>query len=258
MLDALANPLGLKALFLKEVRRFMKVFMQTVLTPMVTVLLYLVVFAHVLEGRYVPDSTTSYSVFLVPGLLMMSVIQNAFANSSSSLIQSKMNGSLTFLLLAPISAFEIWLAFVGAAILRGLLVGSGVWLIAIWFIDLPVHSLATIFAFAALGGGVLGVLGMIAGIVSEKFDHLSAFQNFVILPLSFLSGVFYSIHSLPPFWEAVSRLNPFFYMIDGLRQGFLGQADVSVGLSLTVVSGFFVAVSALCLWMLNSGWRIRS
>lgn len=251
------NAAGTWALFIKEIRRFLKVFLQTILTPMVTVLLYLLVFAHVLEGRYSPLEGVGYTAFMVPGLMMMSVIQNAFANSSSSLMQAKINGSLTFLLLAPLSAFEIWLAFVAAAVLRGLLVGLGVWLLAELLIDLPLANAGIVLLFAVLGGAVLGVLGMIGGIVSEKFDHLAAFQNFVILPLSFLSGVFYSIHSLPEFWAAVSRLNPFFYMIDGVRHGFIGTSDVSVALSLTVVTVFLALVSLLSMWMLHSGWRIR-
>lgn len=252
------NARGCWTLFAKESWRFLKVWGQTIVTPMITVLLYLLVFAQVLESRIVESLSVKYTVFLVPGLVMMSIIQNAFANASSSLIQSKMNGSLTFLLLAPISAVEMWLAYMGAAICRGLFVGSGVLLIATLTVDgFSLHAAQWLLPFAVLGGAVLGVLGLIAGIISQKFDHISAFQNFVILPLSFLSGVFYSVQALPPTWEFISRLNPFFYMIDGFRYGFLGVSDANPWLSLAIVAGFWLLVSSLALLMLSRGYRLR-
>ena len=251
------NGRGLYTLFAKEVLRFLKVTVQTVLTPMVTALLYLLVFTHVLRKHAAVYAGVPYEVFLIPGLIMMSVIQNAFANSSSSLIQSKMVGNLVFLLLAPISELEFYLAFVGAAVLRGIMVGAGVYLIALFFTPVPVHNAALVLAFAALSSAVLGALGLMAAIWADKFDQLAAFQNFVILPLSFLSGVFYSIHSLPGEWREISRFNPFFYMVDGLRYGFLGVSDVTPGVSLAVVGATLAVVTTACLALLRSGYKIR-
>lgn len=249
---------GFRALLGKEVRRFAKVWIQTVITPVVTAFLYLMVFAHVLEGRDAGFSGISYLAFLVPGLAMMSIMQNAFANASSSLIQSKMNGSLVFLLLAPLSAFEIWAAFVLAAMLRGLMVGAVLLAVALLFVTPTIANPLLILAFALLGGGILGGLGMIAGILAEKFDHMSAFQNFIILPLSFLAGVFYSIGSLPPLWETVSRFNPLFYLVDGFRRGFVGIGDVPLAHSLIFTGIAFGVVSLISWRLLATGYRIRS
>jgi len=248
---------GFRTLFYKEVLRFYKVMFQTVLAPMVTTLLYLLVFAHAIGTRVQVYEQIDYMAFLIPGLIMMSIIQNAFANSSSSLIQSKVTGNIVFVLLAPLSYLEFYAAFVLAAVLRGLLVGLGVYLAALPFAALPMHSLFFVMAFAVLGGAILATLGIIAGIWAEKFDQLASFQNFVVLPLTFLSGVFYSIHSLSPFWQGMSHLNPLFYMIDGFRYGFFGLSDVSPGASLGVVLGFFVALLGLTLYLLKRGYRLR-
>ena len=248
---------GMWTLFKKEILRFWKVSFQTVAAPVITALLYLLIFSHVLSSHVQVYEGISYTAFLIPGLMMMSMLQNAFANSSSSLIQSKVMGNIVFLLLKPLSYWEFFLAFLMAAIIRGLVVGASVWLVALFFIDLPVAQPLLILAFAILGGGLLGTLGIIAGIWSEKFDQMAAFQNFIIMPLSFLSGVFYSIHSLPPFWQKVSHLNPFFYMIDGFRHGFFGQGDIAPGISLTVVGISFLALSWLTLRLLKSGYKLR-
>jgi ABC-2 type transport system permease protein len=251
------NLTGTYTLFYKEILRFGKVLLQTLIAPVITSLLYLLVFGHVLTGRVEVFPGVSYIAFLVPGLVMMSVIQNAFANSSSSLIQSKVTGNILFILLTPLSHMEFFLAFIAAAAVRGLIVGLGVFLVAIFFVDVPVQHLGYILLFALLGSAVLGTLGVIAGIWAEKFDQLAGFQNFIILPLSFLSGVFYSIHSLPLFWQRLSHFNPFFYMIDGFRYGFFGVSDVSPLLSLAVVALFFVALSGLTLLMLKTGYKLR-
>jgi len=248
---------GMWTLFKKEILRFWKVSFQTVAAPVITALLYLLIFSHVLSSHVQVYEGISYTAFLIPGLMMMSLLQNAFANSSSSLIQSKVMGNIVFLLLTPLSYWEFFLAFLLAAIIRGLVVGASVWLVALFFVDLPVAQPLLILAFAILGGGLLGTLGIIAGIWSEKFDQMAAFQNFIIMPLSFLSGVFYSIHSLPPFWQKVSHLNPFFYMIDGFRHGFFGQGDIAPGISLTVVGISFLALSWLTLRLLKSGYKLR-
>lgn len=254
---SLANWRGMLTLFAKEVWRFLRVTVQTLFTPIVVVLLYLLVFGHALEEHVQIFPGISYTAFLVPGLIMMAVIQNAFANSSSSVIQSKVSGSLVFVLVAPLSSLEIYLAFVFAAILRGLLVGLGIYLAVCGFIDLPLFSLATLLVFAILASAALGSLGLIAALWAEHFEQLSAFQNFIVIPLSFLSGVFYSIHSLPPVWQGISRFNPFFYMIDGFRYGFFGHSDVSPWLSLLVAAGFLLTIAACCLVLLHKGYKIR-
>jgi ABC-2 type transport system permease protein len=244
-------------LFSKELLRFAKVSVQTVAAPVLTSLLYLVIFGQVLEGRIQVFEGVRYSSFLVPGLVMMSVLQNAFANSSSSLIQSKITGNIVFILLAPISYVEFFWAYVAASVARGLAVGAGVLAFTAWFVELRIEAPLWALAFALLGAALLGALGLLAGIVSEKIDQLAAFQNFVILPLTMLSGVFYSIHSLPAFWRELSHANPFFYMIDGFRYGFFGASDVAPALSLAVVGASLLGVSLLALSLLKSGYKLR-
>jgi len=244
-------------LFAKETLRFWKVATQTVAAPVLTALLYLVVFGHALQGRVQVYDGVAYTAFLVPGLVMMSVLQNAFANSSSSLIQSKITGNIVFVLLPPISYFEFFAAYVLGAVVRGLVVGAGVLVVTIWFVDLRLAAPAWVLAFALLGAALLGALGLVAGILAEKIDQLAAFQNFFILPLTFLSGVFYSIHSLPAFWQGLSHANPFFYMIDGFRYGFLGRSDFPPAASLAVVAASLFVVSLLTLKLLQSGYKLR-
>ena len=251
------NFTGFYTLFAKEILRFRKVWLQTLMAPIVTALLYLLVFGHVLQGRIEVFPGVGYLAFLVPGLVMMSVIQNAFANSSTSLIQSKVSGSLVFMLLAPLSHLEFFAAFVAAAVVRGIAVGLGVYLVAVMFVPVPVAHPWAMVLFAVLGSAMAGTLGVIAGLWAEKFDQLAGFQNFVILPLSFLSGVFYSIRSLPPFWQGASHLNPFFYMIDGFRYGFFGQADTHPGLSLLAVGGAFLLLAAAAVGMIRRGYKLR-
>jgi ABC-2 type transport system permease protein len=245
-------------LFSKELLRFVKVSVQTVAAPVLTALLYLVIFGQVLEGRVQVFEGVRYTAFLLPGLVMMSVLQNAFANSASSLIQSKITGNIVFILLAPISYAEFFCAYVAASVARGLAVGAGVLAFTAWFVELRLEAPLWTLAFALLGAALLGALGLLAGIVSEKIDQLAAFQNFVILPLTMLSGVFYSIHSLPGFWRNVSHANPFFYMIDGFRYGFFASSDVPPGISLAIVAIAFGAVAAVCLLLLKSGYKLRT
>ncbi len=247
---------GFRTLLYKEVLRFWKVAFQTVAAPVLTALLYLLIFAHVLESR-VEINGLRYTAFLVPGLVMMSVLQNAFANSSSSLIQAKVTGSIIFVLLPPISYGEFYLAYVTAALLRGLMVGVGVLAVTGWFAALELVSPVWVLVFAMIGGGIMGSLGMIAGIWADKFDQLAAFQNFLIMPLTMLSGVFFSIHSLPPFWQEVSHLNPVFYMIDGFRYGFFGVSDVSPVVSLGITSASFLVVGLTTLALLRKGYKLR-
>ena len=249
--------IGFRTLLYKEVLRFWKVGFQTVAAPVITALLYLLIFSHVLDA-HVEVNGVRYAAFLIPGLVMMSVLQNAFANSSSSLIQAKVTGSVVFVLLPPISYVEFFLAYTLAAMARGLLVGFGVLAVTGWFAPLTFVAPGWILAFAMIGGGIMGALGMIGGIWAEKFDQLAGFQNFLILPLTMLSGVFYSIHSLPAFWQQVSHFNPVFYMIDGFHFGFFGVSDVAPGTSLSVVAASFVVVALITLAMLRSGYKLRS
>ena len=248
---------GFSTLFYKEILRFWKVSFQTILAPVLTALLYLLIFSHVLEEHVQDYPGVRYSSFLIPGLAMMSLLQNAFANSSSSLIQSKITGNIVFILLPPLSHLEFFGAYVLASVVRGVMVGLGVFVITAMFVPVPVQNPLWVVAFALLGSTILGTLGIIAGIWADKFDQLAAFQNFVIIPLTFLSGVFYSIHSLPPFWQQVSHFNPFFYMIDGFRYGFFGVSDVSPYLSLAIVGGSLLALSFATLSLLKCGYKLR-
>ncbi|MBN4666791.1 ABC transporter permease [Pandoraea nosoerga] len=248
---------GFRTLFYKEVLRFWKVSFQTVAAPVLTALLYLMIFGHVLEDRVKVYDQITYTSFLVPGLVMMSVLQNAFANSSSSLIQSKITGNLVFVLLPPLSHWEMYGAYVLAAVVRGLCVGLGVFAVTVAFTHLTFAAPLWILGFAFLGAAILGTLGLIAGIWAEKFDQLAAFQNFLIMPATFLAGVFYSIHSLPPLWQAVSHFNPFFYMIDGFRYGFFGVSDVAPQTSLAVVGATFLILATVALHLLRRGYKLR-
>ena len=248
---------GWQTLFYKEVLRFWKVGFQTVAAPVLTAVLDLPIGGHELEGRVQVDDTVSYTAFLVPGLVMMSVLQNAFANSSSSLVQSKIMGSLVFVLLTPLSHWSWFVAYVGSSIVRGLAVGTGVFVVTAFFAQPTFVAPVWIFVFALLGAAILGTLGVIAGLWAEKFDQMAAFQNFLIMPMTFLSGVFYSIKSLPPFWQAVSHLNPFFYMIDGFRYGFFGVSDISPWTSLAIVGAALAVVSSIAIHLLRIGYKIR-
>jgi ABC-2 type transport system permease protein len=251
---------GWLTLLQKELLRFWKVSFQTIAAPVLTSLLYLLIFSHVLESRVsVFDGQVRYTAFLVPGLVMMSVLQNAFANASSSLIQSKITGNLIFVLLPPLSPLDMYAAYVLGAMVRGLAVGLGVFVVTLLLVPGPLtiaHPFVAL-AFAVLGSGILATLGVIAGIWADKFDELAAFQNFLIMPLTFLSGVFYSIHTLPAFWQALSHFNPFFYMIDGFRYGFFGLSDIPPGISLALVSAAAVVLASLALAMLAHGYKLR-
>ena len=249
---------GWRMLFYKEVLRFWKVAFQTIAAPVLTSVLYMMIFGHVLEDHVKVYDSVPYTAFLLPGLIMMSVLQNAFANSSSSLVQSKIMGNLVFLLLTPLSHRSWFVAYVGSSVVRGLAVGVGVFVITGWMVNITFVNPLWILAFAVMGAALMGALGVIAGLWAEKFDQMAAFQNFIIMPMTFLSGVFYSIHSLPDIWQSASHFNPFFYMIDGFRHGFLGQSDVSPWLSLALVGSACLIMSAVALHLLRIGFKIRS
>ena len=248
---------GARTLLYKEVLRFWKVSFQTVAAPVLTAVLYLLIFGHVLEDHVKVFGQIGYTSFLIPGLVMMSVLQNAFANSSSSLIQSKITGNLVFLLVTPLSPAAWFFAYVGAAVVRGVVVGTGVFLVTVWFAPPSLVQPLWIIVFVLMGAALMGALGLVAGLWAEKFDQIAAFQNFVVMPMTFLSGVFYSVGSLPPFWRTVSHLNPFFYMIDGFRHGFFGVSDVSPWVSFAVVAASLALVCGLCLQLLRSGYKLR-
>ena len=248
---------GTWTLLKKELLRFWRVVFQTVAAPVITGILYLLIFSHVLDSRTEVYEGVSYSAFLIPGLIMMSLLQNAFANSSSSLVQSKVMGNIVFILLTPLTYIQFFIAFLTASIVRGLFVGFTIYFLAIIYIDLPLIHPGFIVTFAILGGALLGTFGILAGIWAERFDQMAAFQNFVIMPLSFLSGVFYSIHSLPPIWQSISKFNPFFYMIDGFRFGFFGQSDISPYISVTIVLTFFILLAGLSIRLLKTGYKLR-
>ena len=249
---------GLYTLLQKELQRFIKVGFQTVAAPVVTALLYLLIFSHAFTAHLQVFGHVLYTAFLIPGLMMMSVLQNAFANTSSSLIQSKITGNLVFVLLSPLKPWELFAAYVGASVLRGLMVGAGVLLVTMWFVPLTFVYPLWILIFAILGASMLGALGLIAGIWAEKFDQMAAFQNFIITPATFLSGVFYSVHSLPGFWKLASHLNPFFYLIDGFRYGFFGSGDVSPWISLLAALLGNLLCGGIALAMLVRGTKLRN
>ena len=253
-LHAVAAPNdGWKMLLYKEELRFWRVAFQTIAAPVLTAVLYMMIFGN----RVQVYPGVSYVAFLVPGLVMMSVLQNAFANSASSLVQSKIMGNLVFTLLTPLTGWHWFVAYVGAAIARGLLVGLGVYLVTLLYAPPQAASVLWIAAFALLGAGLMGVLGLLAGLWADKFDQMAVFQNFIVMPMTFLAGVFYSIHSLPGLWQTLSHFNPFFYMIDGFRYGFFGVSDVSPWLSLAVAGGSFVVVSVVTLRLLKTGYKLR-
>ena len=249
--------IGFQTLLRKEILRFWKVAFKTVAAPVLTSLLYLLIFAHVMSGSNAAFPGVTYEQFLIPGLAMMTILQNSFANTSSSLIQSKITGNILFILLPPLSHWNFYFAYVIAATVRGLAVGLGVFLVGFFMTHIPVHNVAWVLAFAFLGSAMLAALGIIAGLWADKFDQIAAFQNFIIMPLTFLSGVFYSIKSLPGFWQILSHLNPFFYMIDGFRYGFFGTSDVPIWLSFSVALSAFAVLSAGAVGLLKSGYKLR-
>lgn len=254
------NWIGCYTLWRKEIMRFGKVWLQTIGAPVLTALLNQLIFGNALGSRIGSVSQIDYHVFIVPGLVMMGMTQNAFANVSSSLIQSRISGNLVYILLPPLSAIDLFIAYTGAAVIRGLAVGGGILLCTALFVmplPFPVHFFYTLY-FALCGCLFMASLGLIVGIISEKFDQIAAFQNFLIIPLTFLSGVFYSIHMLPPFWQNLSRANPVFYLIDGFRYGFFGQSDTPPLLALGISTAFTLFFALIAYLILHSGWKLRN
>jgi ABC-2 type transport system permease protein len=256
-LIGVVNGRGVWTLYVKEVRRFLNVFTQTLLAPVITTLLFLAIFALALGGAGRQAAGVPYIEFLAPGLIMMTMMQNAFANTSSSILIAKVQGNIVDVLMPPLSAAELTVGIAAGGVTRGLMVGVAAGL-AMWaFVPLRVHD-ALILVFHAVNASLmLSLLGMIGGIWAEKFDHIAAVTNFIITPFSFLSGTFYSIERLPATWQVVAHFNPFFYMIDGLRYGLIGRADGAIGLGLVVVPLVNVALWTLAHRMFATGYRLK-
>ena len=252
------NIIGLTTLIKREVGRFLNVYTQTIVAPVVTMLLFYTVFALAFGGIQRSVGDVSFMEFLAPGLIIMTMVQNAFANTSSSLVISKVQGNIVDVLMPPLSATEIFIGFVTGSVIRGLLVGFVTVVVVQFFVPISFHAPIIIFLYAFLGTMMMGSLGLAAGIWSEKFDHIAAVTNFVVTPLTFLSGTFYSINQLPEMWRELASYNPFFYMIDGFRFGFIGQADGNVIVGFAVLLGINVFLAALCLWMLRTGYKIKA
>ncbi len=251
------NLIGMWTLFKRETHRFLKVNMQTVAAPALTAILYLIVFRYAMGDRQVPGLSVDYFSFLIPGLAMMSMLQNAFANTSSSIIIGKVMNVHIYLLMAPLSALEMVLAFIAGAVLRAVVVASVFLLVLLPFVDISLHHFGLVLIYGISGSIIMGGLGLIGGMWSNNFDHMSMVSNFIIMPLTFLSGVFYSINQLPPFWQELSRFNPFFYLIDGFRHGFLGVGDSDPWLSIGIVTGFAIFIVLLCWRLWHIGWRLK-
>jgi ABC-2 type transport system permease protein len=251
------NLIGLRTLFLKEVRRFLKVWIQTVFSPIVTTSLYFLVFGVALGSRLSSIQGVRYIEFVVPGLVMLAMINNAFLNSSSSFLQSKMNGTITRLLSAPIGATEILIAYVGAAMVRALMVGGLVYAVAALFVGVHLHDAAAMLFFALSVSAVAGVLGLLVGIQAERFDYVSAVPSFVLTPLTFLGGVFYAVDMLPEPWRTISLANPILYMVNGLRYSMLGMSDVPILHSVVMVLTVLAALVVATLRVLVRGKKLR-
>ena len=252
------NWIGLRTLYLKEVRRFLKVSVQTVVAPVMQTLLFMAVLTLAWGSARGDVLGVHYSSFLAPGLVMMAILGNAFQNSSSSLIVSKIQGIAVDFLMPPLSAAELTAAFVGGAATRGLLVGVVSAAAVAPFAELRAHDLIAIGYFAASASIMMGAVGTLGGVWAEKFDHLAAIGNFIVTPLTFLSGTFYSITVLPGAVETVTRWNPFFHLIDGFRYGFIGAADGSVLAGAVYVAVINAALVAAVYLVLKSGWRLKA
>ncbi|HXH64965.1 MAG TPA: ABC transporter permease [Mariprofundaceae bacterium] len=252
-----ANLYGARTLFMREVRRFLKVKMQTIVAPALTALLYLVVFRYAMGNRQVPGLAIEYFTFLVPGLAMMSMLQNAFANTSSSIVTSKVMNVHIYLLMAPLSAAEVVAAFLAAAVVRSLVVATVFLGVLLPFVHFPAFHPLLVLYYGFCGSVIMGALGLVGGIWSRKFDDIALISNFVILPLTFLSGVFYTSGQLPTFWRHLNEANPFFYLIDGFRFGFLGLGDTDPMHTVWVVGLTSLGCILLCWQVWRTGWRLK-
>ena len=252
------NPIGFITLYKKEVQRFTKIPLQTIAAPALTSLLFLIIFTTAIGSVRTSYPLDSFKNFLFPGLIMMTIIQNAFMNNSSSILMSKVQGNIVDLLMPPLSNVEIIIAFTLAGVTRGLASAIACALVMMPFIEVSIYSLWIILIFAILASAIMSLIGMISGIWAEKWDHLGTVGNFVIVPLSFLSGTFYSITVLPDTIQAASLFNPFFYMIDGFRYGFLGVGDSSILHAFIVLIVLLMFLTIINFLMLKSGYKLRA
>lgn len=251
---------GMRALYVKEVRRFMKVQLQTIWAPALTTLLFLVIFTVALGRGDMTILGAPFADFIAPGLIIMGMVQNAFANSSFSLLVGKVQGTIVDYLMPPLSNFELMLAMIGASVTRAAAVGGAVWLAMLLWpgVHVSVEHLWAVLWFGLLGSSFVAMMGLLTSIWAEKFDHAAAVTNFVIAPLSLLSGTFYSVEKLSPIFQAISHANPFFYMISGFRYGFLGQADSPVMVGALVLLALNVVMGGIVYTVLRSGWKLKN
>jgi ABC-2 type transport system permease protein len=254
------NWLGIRTLYVKEVRRFFKVQMQTVWAPAITTLMFLAIFTLALGGAKGEVLGLPYATFLAPGLIIMGMVQNAFQNSLSSIIIAKVQGTIVDVLMPPLSHGELLFCYVAGAVTRAWFVGVAIWIAMLFWpgVTVSIANPAQVFLFGTLGALMLGLLGVLTGIWADKFDHGAAVTNFLVQPLTLLSGTFYAIDQLPPAIQAFSRANPFFYMIDGFRAGFIGVAEASVPMGVAIVGGICIALWWGCYALLKSGWKLRA
>ena len=252
------NWIGLWTLYMREVRRFIKVYTQTLVAPVITTLLFMAIFALALGGTVRTVAGVPFMEFLAPGLIVMAIVQNAFANTSSSIIISKIQGNIVDTLMPPFTAHELTFGFTMGGATRGVVVGVVVGLAVSPFAGLSVHHWGFVIYHAFMAALMLSLLGVIGGIWSEKFEHIAAVTNFIVTPLSFLSGTFYSIQRLPEAVQIAAHFNPFFYMIDGLRYGVIGHADGSIVLGVVVMAVVNIGLWALSTWMFASGYRLKA
>ena len=253
-----ANWAGFQTLYKREVMRFWKVGTQTLAAPVVTALLYMMVFVVAAQGARPPVHGVVFATFVAPGLIMMSILNNAFANSSSSLLQAKMNGLMSDFLTPPLSPPEHVAAFTLGAATRGIMVGAVTWLAVAFFAHLPIAHLWAVLYFGLGAAVILGLLGVMAGLWSEKFDNIAVVSNFIVMPMTFLSGTFYLVERLPEPFRSISKFNPFFYLIDGFRYGFIGHAEGSLVTGVGMTAGLIVACTSVCLWMFETGYKIKT
>ena len=252
------NWLGLRTLYVKEVRRFAKVFTQTLISPLVTTLLFLAIFTLALGRSVQQVGGVGYAEFLFPGLVMMSMVQNAFANTSSSLVIAKIQGNIVDLLMPPLTPLERTIGLAGGGLTRGIVVGIATWVAMVPFVPLSAAHPGFILFHAVMASLLMSLVGVLAGVWAEKFDHMAGITNFIVTPAAFLSGTFYSAERLPPLWQGVAHMNPLFYMIDGFRYGFIGHADGSLTAGILVLLGANAALLWLTHRLFATGYHLKA
>ena len=252
------NWIGFYTLYKKEVKRFFNVFAQTILAPAVTTILFYVIFTLSIDRNFLISGNYSYSEFLAPGLICMAIMQNAFANTSSSILISKVQGNIVDVLMPPISELELTFSYSLGGVTRGILIGLTVFILINFFVPIKVNNLVIVLFFAFSSSLLLSLLGILCGVWAKKFDHMASITNFIILPLTFLSGTFYTIDRLPEFWHFLASWNPFFYMIDGFRFGFLGQGDSNLFLGFIIMFVGNLILLTLTIYIFKKGYGLRS